>query len=422
MELRTYKFRLYPTKDQEQILKQFFGAKRWIFNHYLHENTRRFVNQENRLSNFDINKQITELKKQDDTCWLRTIDDWCLKNAAEDLSNAYQQFFNSVSGKRKGKKVSFPKFKNRYSRQSYRTRGLRVDFDSCCVILPKIKSVKCVFHRTFDGKIKQATISKSPSGKYHISILVEVEDQPKPPSTKLEIGIDLGLKDLMILSNGIKFKHPESMLTKAKLALKKQQKKLSRKSRGSKNYNLQREKVARCHEKVSCIRNWYYHNISSYLTRTYDAVYVEDLNVKGMLQNRRLSRKIQETAWSTLTTMIEYKANRATRTFHQIGRFVPSSKTCSCCGHKIDSLPLNIREWTCPICNSNHDRDLNAAVNIKNFGQIDLYDQVVLSQETGELEEIPMSLQKFVNKIERSPIIIGVDEGSKKAAKSLASL
>ncbi len=240
------------------------------------------------------------------------------------------------------------------------------------------------------------------------------------PSTGREVGIDLGLKDLCILSDGIKFDHPEVQLSKAKIALKKQQKILSRKTKGSKKYEKQRIKVARCREKIVNIRNWYYHNISRFLVDNYDSIYMEDLSVKGMLKNRKLSRKIHETAWSTLVGMIKYKAGSGGRTFHQIGRFVPSSKTCSSCGHKFDGLVLGMDYWTCSSCSTSHDRDLNAALNIKNFGQLDCYDQVLRSVETIDRGlKIPVSLMKFTNKIERSSGVSGVGEGIRKTTKPL---
>lgn len=419
MEFKAYKFRIYPTEEQANKLAQFFGAKRWIFNHYLSENKKRFKDKEKHLNHYDINKEITILKKQAETEWLSTIDDWCLKHAAEDLHAAYQNFFNSITGKRKGPKIDPPNFKSRSNRQSYRTRG--VSLKNGKLKLPKFKQLfKIVLDREFDTtKIKSATISKTPSGKYFVSILVE-EESKLLPITKQEIGIDLGLKDLCILSNGIKFQHPEAMLAKAKLALKKQQKKLSRKTKGSANYKKQRIKVAKCYEKVTNIRNWYYHNISTYLVKNFDAIYMENLNVKGMLQNRKLSRKIHETAWSTFVSMINYKSSNVGRTFHQIGRFVPSSKTCHCCGHKLEKLDLGTREWTCHSCDTTHDRDLNAAINIKQFGQLDCYDQVLLSADTTEMGAIPMSLMKFTNKIERSPML-GVCKGIGKTQQSLVA-
>lgn len=420
MEHKAFKFRIYPTKEQEQKLAQFFGAKRWIFNRFLYENKTRFANKEKHLSNYDINKCITQLKKCQETSWLKDIDDWCFKNASEDLSLAYQNFFNSVKGKRKGTKLSAPKFKNKYSRQSYRTRGIKLDIESGKVFLPKLKHVKCVFHRDIVGKIKSATVSKNPSGKYFVSILTEQEPTKPYQQTNHEVGIDLGLKDLMILSNGIKFQHPEQMLAKAKLALKQQQKIFSRKTKDSNNYQQQRLKVAKCYEKVTNIKNWYYHNISRYLVDNFDAIYMENLNVSGMLKNRKLSRKIHETSWATLTSMVDYKSAQAGRSFYKIGRFVPSSKTCHCCGLILDQLPLDVREWACPSCDEIHDRDFNAAINIKNFGQLDCYAQLLPSHESGEGGlNIPMSLQKFTTKIERSSDVIEVGKGSEKAACSL---
>ena len=419
MELRAFKFRLYPNKDQEQRLAQFFGAKRWVFNHFLAENKERHERQEKHLSNFDINKELTILKRQSETEWLKGIDDWCLKHASEDLTISYSNFFKSITGKRKGPKIDFPRFKSKSNHQSYRTRNIKVDFNNNVVNLPKIKNVKVVFDRQFNGKIKSATISKTPSGKYFISILVEQEQQLLD-STGKEVGIDLGLKDLIILSNGIKFAHPEAQLVKSKLALKRQQKKLARMTPKSKSFEKQRIKVARCFEKVTNIKMWYYHNISTFLVENYDSIFMEDLNVKGMLKNRKLSRKIHETGWSLLVNMIKYKSSMAGRLFHQINKFSPSSKTCSCCGHKLESLSLGTRECICPSCSVHHDRDLNAAVNIKNFGQIDCYSKVIHSVETIEWESlIPTSLQKFTTKIERSFMTLNVCEGSRKTGRYL---
>jgi len=415
MVLRAFKFRLYPNKEQEQKFAQFFGARRWVFNHFLFENMQRHNRQEKILYNFDIQKEITILKRQPETEWLKEIDDWCLKNASDDLSKAYDSFFKSISGKRKGPKIAFPKFKSKSNRQSYRTtRGIKVDFENNSVSVPKIKNIKCEFHRQFDGKIKSATISKNPSGKYFISILVEEEEQLLN-STGKEVGIDLGLKDLLILSDGIKFAHPEQQLAKAKLALKNQQRRLSRMTKKSKSFEKQRIKVAKCFEKITNIKQWYYHNISSFLINNYDSIFMEDLNVKGLLQNEKLSRKIHESSWSILINMIKYKSERSGRLFHQINRFSPSSKTCSACGHKLESLDLGTREWICPSCSTNHDRDLNAAINIFNFGQIDRCVNKIHSVETTELGIIPVSLKKFTTKIERSSAS-GVCEGNRIAA------
>jgi putative transposase len=376
------------------------------------------MNKDKKLSQFDVNKDITILKTLPDTDWLNSIDSIALQNASADLAQAYENFFNSITGKRKGPKLSAPKFKSRYDRQSYRTTGVKVNFEDNLIKLPKMKWMKASIRRSFDGKIKSSTISKNASGQYYISILVE-EEINLLPQTGIEIGIDLGIKDLAILSNGIKFHSPIKLFAKAKQKLKKEQRKLSRKAKGSNNRTKQRLKVAKAYQDISNARNSYYHEISNYLVTNYDAIYMESLNVKGMLQNRKLSRVIHESSWSTLVNMISYKCAFYGKTFHQIGRFVPSSKTCSCCDHKLDSLDLSIREWTCPSCGTNHDRDLNAAQNIKNFGQLDCYDQILTSNAIVEEElKIPKALMKRTSKIERSKISL-VSSGMEQDTRSL---
>lgn len=414
-QLKAFKCRIYPTEAQKTQLAQFFGAKRWVYNHYLAEQKRRFLGKEKHLSNFDINKLITQKKKEIETQWLRDIDDWCLKNASEDLSNAYDAFFKSITGKRRGKKMELPRFKKRSSHQSYRTRGIKITDEG--LKLPKIKThININLHRLIAGTIKSATISKTPSGKYFVSILCESDVELMPIAGR-EVGIDMGLKDLAILSNGIKFVHPEQQLAKTKQLLKKQQKKLSRKVKGSKNYESTRIQLAKKHEQVTNIRKNYYHNISSYLVSNYDTIYVEDLNVAGMIKNRKLSRKIQESAWSTLSSMIEYKCSWYGKTYYRINRWTPTSKTCSCCGHKQESMGLDIRFWTCPSCGTEHDRDINAAVNIKNTGQKDLYNQVIPDATTGmgSKHAIPKALEKMADKIERSGHYLPVCHGTGQA-------
>lgn len=400
-QLKAFKFRIYPTEQQQSQLAQFFGAKRWVYNHYLAEQKRRFEAKEKHLSKFDINKLITQKKQEPDTAWLRDVDDWCLKNASEDLSNAYDAFFRSIKGKRRGKKMELPRYKKRSSRQSYRTRSVKITEEG--LKLPKIRShININSHRPLVGTIKSATISKTPSGKYFVSLLCGT-DVPLMSVSGREVGIDLGLKHLATLSNGVRFDHPEQQLAKTKQLLKQQQKKLSRKIVGSRNYELTRIQVARKYEQITNIRNNYYHNISMYLVSNYDAIYVEDLNVSGMLKNRKLSRKIQESAWSTLSSLIEYKCGWYGKTYYRINRWTPSSKTCSSCEDKLDVLDLGTREWTCSACGAIHDRDVNAAQNIRNAGQKDLYDKTI-SDATADMGVIPRALQKMTSKIERSDV------------------
>lgn len=411
MNHKSYKFRIYPTKDQENYLAQAFGSKRFIFNHFLRLNNQRYENKEGFLNAFGCNYEITKMKKTEDHSWLKEMDDWVLKNASNDLGVAFKNFFNSIKKKTKqsSKKPRGKRKDDNY--QSFRTvcklsdKGLKI---------PKLKShIKIIQYQEVQGTIKSVTISKCPSGKYFASILTEQDIIPKG-FTGNEVGLDLGIKDLIITSDGVKFVHPDKLVEKINLRLKRQQKILSRKTKGSNNYEKQRVKVARLHEKITNIKRNYYHEISSYLVSNYDAIYMEDLNVSGMIKNRKLSRAIHSASWSILTTMIQYKCDWNHRTFHKINRWFPSSKTCSCCGYKRDSMDLSIREWQCPNCNIVHDRDLNAAVNIKQEGQKDLYNQIIPMQQ-GNWDSniaIPLVLQKLITKIERPLGISSVDQGS----------
>lgn len=415
IEKKAYKFRLYPTQDQMSVMAHIFGCKRWVYNHFLSVQKELWTSERKHLSHFDMNYSITELKKQENTAWLSETDSISLQNATEDLSTAYKNFFASIKGKRKGKKMELPRFKKKTSRQSYRTRGVKV-LDGA-VKLPKIKTpVECVMHREIpdDAKIKSCTISKTPSGKYFISVLTEVEIELKPMTTR-EVGIDLGLTHVAITSDGHKFNHPQEQIAKAKRLRKRRQLQLARKQKGSKNYERKRVQMTKAYEKEVNIRTNYYHNISNWLVSNYDAIYVEDLNVVGMMKNRCLSRAIHESSWSQLTTMIEYKCAWYGKTYYRIGRWTPSSKTCNSCGHKQEKMPLNVREWTCGSCGSHHNRDINAAKNILHTGQQDLYNQKITSQAAGEGVEIPTALMKHIVKIERSGHYGSVDVGIEQA-------
>jgi putative transposase len=411
----SYKYRIYPTEDQEVLLSKTFGCKRVIFNHYLEVQQTRYKNNEKNLSNFDINKDITKLK--DEKEWLREVDINALQYSAEDLTKAYDNFFKSVTGKRKGPKISPPKFKNKNSRQSYRTRNVRINEDGSLQI-PKLKSVKASIHRKIpEGSvIKTTTISRNPDGRYYASILVETEVALRP-MTYREVGCDLGLKDLLITSDGLKFKRPDELpnIARTKQLLKAKQRQFARTIKGSKNHESLRLQVARLYSKSTRQRNEYYHLVSRYLVDNYDSIYVEDLSSKNMLQNRKLSRAIHEVAWSTLSEMIQYKSSWAGRTYHRIDRWYPSSKTCSSCGHELETLDLSIRNWTCPSCSVNHDRDLNAALNILQVGQSDCYGEAMKSHAIGDMGEIPVALQKMTSKIERSNVDTLVGHGSGQA-------
>ena len=400
--LKAFKYRIYPTNEQEQYLAHVFGCKRYIFNHYLAQNLELLNAGQYIMSQYDINKDITQLKNEHE--FLRDVDDWALKHASDDLSTAFKNYFKSISGKRKGKHVGKPKFKKKTNLNSFRTRpgktgsGVQLDEDNQLLKIPKLKTgIKINLHQPITGPIKSVTISKTPSGKYFASLLVEETYTPEPITYK-EVGIDLGLRDLVITSDGQKFAHPSVLVAKTTQLLKKQQKILARKTKGSKNYEKQRIKVARLYERITNIKRDYYHNLSTYLVKTNDVIIMEDLNIEGMKKCRSISRAIHESSWYMLLDMIRYKCDWHARTFHQISRWYPSSKTCSCCGHKLPFLGRCVTQWTCPSCGNEHDRDINAAINILQEGLNDLGIPKQQGNWSGQIYPVPLVLQKLTNK------------------------
>ncbi len=397
-QIKAYKFRIYPTLEQEQYFARCFGAKRFIYNHFLWENKNRFENKEKHLNAFGCSYIITNMKKQEEYSWLKEIDSWVLLNASSDLDRSYKNFFGSFKKKSKIK-AKYPRFKKKSNSQSFRTT---CKLTEAGLKIPKLISyIKIVQHQEITSKIKTVTISKCPSGKYFASILVEQDIIPKRFTGK-EVGLDLGIRDLIITSDGIKFPHPDKIIQKTNELLKNQQRILSRKKPGSNNYEKQRIKVAKLYERITNMKRNYYHEISNYLVTNYDAIYMENLNVSGMLKSKNMARSIHSASWSTLAYMIQYKCDWNHRTFHKISRWFPSSKTCSCCGHKLEKLGRGIKHWTCPECNTSHDRDINAATNIRNQGQKDLYDLIIPTQLGNWDTTVPAVLQKLIDKIERS--------------------
>jgi len=353
---------MYPNKEQAAFLDRNFGAARFIWN--------ALVANFNNYGTDEYVDKLSEVQLKKDNPWLKEVISYALQQKRMDFFEFMKQHFN----KKRKKKVGRPKFKKKgVSNDSFRLPGQCLgymkafNFERNTVKIPKIdKPVKVRFDRTFSGQVKSATISKDKLGHYYISVCVEEEIQHLPKTYK-DIGIDLGLNDLLILSNGTKFQNPK-IFRETQAELKKAQQHLSRKTKGSNRYLKQRLEVAKIHKKIARQRSWYYHNISNYLVRQFDTIILEDLNVSGMIKNRSLAKSIADAAWSTLTTMISYKARWYGKEVFQIGRFFPSSKLCSACGHKMTNMDLSIREWDCPSCGTNHDRDLNAARNIYQEG------------------------------------------------------
>ena len=412
--LTAYKYRLKPDAEQRQYLAEAFGCARFVWNKLV-ENFNSWTpeNKTQKLSE-------KELKDQAEFSFLNNVSSVVLQQKRMDFDETKKQFFN----KKRKTKLGRMRFKKKTGRQSFRLTSQVIsnksDMSAGLIILPKFKTpFKFINHRPFSGELRSVTISKNPDGTYWISFLVREEFEPKQ-RTGHAVGIDLGLKDLLILSNGIKFDHPKHMLERTNRAIKKVQKQLSKKAKGSNNREKCRLRLAKLYAKQTNIKRNYYHEISNYIVTNFDEIFMEDLNVSGMLKNRKLSRAIHEASWSTLKSMIQYKSDRNNRNFHQIDRWFPSSKSCSCCGHKIDQMPLSVREWTCSSCLTVHNRDINAAVNILNEGQRNCYGEVVYSSATGEWgEKLPTALMKHSSKIERSDHDGSVGMGMEQAARSL---
>ena len=361
--LKAYKYRLYPNKQQIEQIQKTFGCCRFVYNQTLAYRKELYETKKESISRIDCNNWKNKfLKVQYE--WLKEIDKFALDNAVINMDSAYQKFFKEHNG--------YPKFKSkRNNKKSYKTnytnKNIEVSFEKNKIKLPKLKWVKTKVHREFTGKIKSATISQVPSGKYFVSILVETEHIPMKENDN-SVGIDLGIKDLLITSDGEKFDNIRTT-KKYEDKLAKEQRKLSHKVKGSKNWNKQRIKIARIHEKIHNTRIDNLHKISHQLISENQVIVSEDLAVSNMMKNHNLAKFVSDCGWYELTRQLTYKAEWSGRTYIKIGRYVPSSQTCNVCGFvNKDTKSLSVREWICPVCGTVHDRDINAAINILNEG------------------------------------------------------
>lgn len=353
---RGYKFRLYPNIEQQEQLARQFGASRFVYNYFLRQRIDYYAKTGKGLNYYDTQKMLTELKKQPEYIWLNEVHSQALQMAIRNLDIAYNNFFN--------KQADFPTFKKKHGKQSCQfPQGFKVDGKK--LFVPKTGWVKIVLHRPVEGKMKNLTISKTKSGKYFASIQVEWEiDEPTYEGD--QIGLDLGLKDFAVTSAGQRYPSPKH-LRKSEKRLKRLQRKLSRCQKGSNGRDKARVKVARQHEKIANQRQDFLHKLSHQLAKDNQLIVIEDLNIKGMVQNHHLAKSINDSGWSEFVRQLKYKGQWYGCQIEQIDRFFPSSKRCFHCGYIYDGLTLAMRQWACPECGTLIDRDLNAAQNILNW-------------------------------------------------------
>lgn len=353
---KSYKYRLYPNKNQKEYFDKCFGCVRFIYNRMLADKIEYYNKNKQKLNN-------TPAQYKKEFVWLKEVDSLALANAQINLQTAYNNFFNKPE-------IGFPKFKNKKDRRySYTTnnQGNNIRIEDGCINLPKIKWVKIKQHRTFSGIIKSVTISKTPSDKYYASVLVECVEPLKLKEIDSFIGIDLGVKELVAISNGEIINNPRFLL-KSEERLRKLKKDLSRAKIGSKNREKMRIKVAKQYEKISNQRIDFLHKLSKRLIDENQIIVLETLSVKDLIKNHNLANAIADSSWSEFVRQLEYKAKWYGREIIKIDRWFPSTQICSNCGHQNGKKDLSIREWTCPCCKTKHHRDVNAAINILHEG------------------------------------------------------
>ena len=378
MILRAFKYRLYPTTEQQTAFAKHFGCTRWLYNWGLNKKTTAYKETQKSISRFELSAELPSLKKAEETAWLAEVNSQSLQAALEHLDKAYTRFFREKKG--------FPTFKSKHGKNSFSVpQNTKVSFDAKTLTLPKIGAVEAVFHRTFEGTVKTVTVSKTATGKYFASVLVETpETAPVLVLVSVEerttVGIDVGLKDFATLSTGEKIANPKH-LKKSLKRLKYLQYKHSKKAKGGKNREKARKRLAKRYEKVTNQRNDFLHKVSTRIVRENQTVCVENLNIAGMMKNHNLAQAIGDVSWSKFLTMVEYKCAWSGKNFVQIGRFEPSSKQCPC-GKRNNALTLSDRTWCCE-CGREHDRDILAACNIKAFGLKKSFNNV--GQELPEL-------------------------------------
>lgn len=359
--LKAYKYRIYPNVEQQIYIAKACGCSRFIYNQMLANRIEVYEANKDTMTSKEMSKlYLTPAKFKKEYEWLKEVDSLALANAQLNLDTAYKNFFRDKS-------IGFPKFKKKTNRISYKTNNQKgtIYIENGYIKLPKLKSmIKIKQHRLFKGEIKSATISKNPMGQYFVSILVDTENI-KLSKVDKKIGVDVGIKEFAICSDGYRVDNPK-YLRKSEKRLAKLQKELSRKQKGSSNRNKARLKVAKLHQRIADQRKNFLHKLSIKLIRENQSIAIEDLRVSSMLKNHKLARAISEVSWYEFRIMLKYKAEWYGRNIVVAPSNYASSQLCSCCGYKnIEVKNLGLGKWTCPNCNAKHDRDINASKNLE---------------------------------------------------------
>lgn len=402
MNLKAYKFRLYPTKEQEILLAKHFGCVRFTYNWTLDFKTRHYKETKQNIHWMQLTKSDVFFDYKKEHEWLKEVNSQSLITSVGNVDRAYKNFFEGRS--------KFPKFKNKHQKQSFQVpQHGRIETENKKLFIPKFKEgIECVFHRPLPkGKLGTFTIEKRPSGRYFVSILVHVEEPLKEKiKPNKALGLDFGLKTFITTSEGEKIDSPEFGKQSLK-KLQRAQRKLSKAQKGGKNKEKKRKKLAKIHEKITNQRNDFLHKLSYKLVceNQADTICIENLNLEGM--KKLWGRKVSDLSWFEFTRLLQYKSDWYGKNLIKIGRFEPSTKMCSCCG-KITKLELDQRKWTCSGCNVEHDRDINAAKNIKDFGM----NQYQLGQELTEVK--PLEKKALARKRKNSSETVFVELGKKK--------
>jgi len=360
---------LIPDKDQTELIVKTFGCKRYVYNRFLNERTEAYKEDKRIISYVDQQNQLPRLKKDPETVWLKEVDSTALQNALRDLQDAFDNFYDGI---REGRKVGYPGFKCKHDRKnSYRTTNnndsIRV-IDKYHIRLPKLGTVRCKFPRKPEGRILHATISTDAAGEYRISVQCETVVRERYEKTGQSAGVDLGIKNLAITSEGDVYDNPKSY-EKNQKRLKRLQRKMSRKQNDSRNREKDRKKVAKLHNHIRNQRKDATHKMTHDLVKKYDRICIEDLRPSEMIRDRRMAKAISDANFGEIRRQLEYKCEWHQKQLIVVDRYFPSSQICSGCGYQNhDVKDPGIRYWTCPHCKTEHDRDINAAINILHEG------------------------------------------------------